>query len=132
MLELFLIFLVAVSGLICFIVLLIVGYREQIRRITISANRNAGYWAQSESDLDEARGIIQDGKAILSQYDQVLALYKKRGDDFQRIAGEALLVARAREFGGVPMVDGPILMRDPNETYAMEIIDPILDAEEIG
>lgn len=82
-------------GSACLIVLLIVGYREQVRRATEAANRNAGYWAEAEAKRYEA-------ELIVVQLDAGLKSETKRADELSRIAGDALRIAHHKEFSPKP------------------------------
>lgn len=130
---------------------IILGCRYQIRIVTKAANRNASYWAQSESEKET---IGHDAARLQGE----LTSETRRSSELSRITRDALGVARREVFGskperelremlwdemrahlreaqerGIPMADDAVLpLRDPNENYTIEYIDPILDADHIG
>lgn len=131
--------------------LIILGCRNRTRMATEAANRNAGYWAQSESEKD---AISHDAARLQGE----LSAENRRANELSRITRDALEVARREVFEpkserelrempwkemqghlrearerGIPMADGSILpLRDPNETYTVEVVDDsVLNAQEI-
>ena len=104
-------------------ILIVIGYREQVRKATEAANRNAGYWAESECKLYDAVISEQDWKTKAH-------CETKRADDLNRIASQALDVARDKAFSPQPEhFETAEAILAGNDSLAD---DEILDAGEIG
>lgn len=104
-----------VSSIICTVALIIIGYREQARVATEAANRNAGYWAESEATCEGLR-------LAMSSLEGQLQVATKYGGEMTRITRQALGVARNTAFEKV--YDDVVWKTD---TYG----DDPLDAHEI-
>lgn len=117
-------FIITVSSFIALLaaffisVMMAVGWRDKYLAACDAANRNAGYWAESESKLYDA--VIELAKQ------EVLAHAEgKRANELSRIAKDALQIAHHKEFNRCECSPGVfcplhIPRRDPSETYTVE------------
>lgn len=114
-----------VFALIVVIIILVIGYRDQVRRITVTANYNAGAWAEAEAKLHAA-------EIDLAQVDVLARAEMKRGDELARIAREALQVAHGREFDDGTVSGNSYIKSGETITAQWGTSPDPLDADEIG
>lgn len=75
----------------CLTALLIIGYREQVRKAVEAANTNAGYWAESESKL-------HDAQITIAALDASLKSEAEHRAEISRITHAALGIAHREAF----------------------------------